>query len=331
MMNKKHVLITGGAGLIGSHLCDVLIDKGYLVTCVDNFITGRRENIAHLASNKNFKFVKADASLPPSSYQLSHDRRSGKGRPATSYQYIFHLASPASPRGYMDHPIETYKVNSFGTDYLLKFAKKQKVRFLFASTSEVYGDPKVHPQPESYWGHVNPIGVRACYDESKRFGEMVCKTFERKYKLDIRIARIFNTYGPRNDRHDGRVVPNFITQALQNKPITVYGDGKQTRSFCYVSDLVEGLYKLMFKTKLKGQVINLGNPDEFTILDLAKRIKKMTGSASKIVFTKKPEDDPNRRKPDIKKAQKLLSWQPKISLEEGLPPTIEYFKKILRK
>lgn len=315
-MAKKNVLITGGAGLIGSHLCDLLIEKGCKVTCIDNFITGRRENIAHLAANKNFVFIKADVSVPDIGYRIS------------DIGYIFHLSSPASPKLYVDHPIKTYKVNSFGTHYLLEFAKKQRSRFVFASTSEIYGDPKVHPQTESYWGNVNPIGVRACYDESKRFGEMVCKVFERKYKLDVRIARIFNTYGPRNDPYDGRVIPNFITQALQNKPITIYGDGKQTRSFCYVSDLVEGLYKLMFKASLKGRVINLGNPDEFTILDLAEKVKKMTDSSSKIVFGKKPEDDPSRRKPDITRAKKLLCWQPKIALEQGLPPTIDYFKSL---
>jgi len=327
----ENVLVTGGAGLIGSHLCDKLIKENYHVACIDNFITGRPENIAHLASNKNFKFVKADVSGPPASYQLPARNRYAQGvagGPATSYRFIFHLASPASPKGYMDHPIETYRVNSFGTNHLLKFAKKQKARFLFASTSEVYGDPKVHPQPETYWGNVNPVGIRACYDESKRFGEMVCKIFERKHKLDVRIARIFNTYGPRNDPQDGRVIPNFIIQAIKNKPMTVYGDGAQTRSFCYVSDLVEGLYKLMFKKGLKGQVINLGNPEEFTVLELANKIKKATDSKSKIIFTKKPEDDPNRRKPDIKKAKKKLAWQPKISLDKGLRPTIDYFKNL---
>ena len=309
--------------MIGSHLCDKLIKENFSVTCIDNFITGRPENIAHLASNKNFIFIKADVSLPPKNYLETGDRK------LVAYNYIFHLASPASPKGYIDHPIETYRVNSFGTHRLLKFAKKQKARFLFASTSEVYGDPKVHPQPETYWGNVNPVGIRACYDESKRFGEMVCKVFEREYKLDVRIARIFNTYGPRNDPNDGRVIPNFIVQALKNKPMTVYGNGKQTRSFCYVSDLVEGLYRLMFKKALKGRVINLGNPDEFEILGLAHKVKKITNSTSKIVFTKKLEDDPARRKPNIKRAKKLLGWQPEISLEKGLSPTINYFKKLL--
>ncbi|OGD63325.1 NAD-dependent dehydratase [Candidatus Beckwithbacteria bacterium RBG_13_42_9] len=314
-----NVLVTGGAGLIGSHLIDRLLEKGHQVTCVDNFITGRRENIAHLATSKNFSLIVADASLPLAKYQI----------PNTKYDYIFHLASPASPKGYMDNPIATYKVNSFGTHYLLELAQKQSARFLYASTSEVYGDPKVHPQPESYWGNVNPNGPRSCYDESKRFGEMACKTFKRLYNLDVRIVRIFNTYGPRNDPQDGRVIPNFIIQALQNKPITVYGKGEQTRSFCYVSDLVDGLMKMMFSPNSKGELINLGNPEEYTVLELAKKIKELTHSSSEVIFGKQPEDDPNRRKPEISKAQKLLNWQPKISLEEGLRPTIAYFQKLI--
>jgi len=319
-----NVLVTGGAGLIGSHLIDRLLEKGYRVTCVDNFITGRAENIAHLASNKNFIFIKADASQPPQAYLKTEHWK------LKTFDYIFHLASPASPKGYMDHPLETYQVNAFGTHYLLEFARAQKARFLYASTSEVYGDPKVHPQPETYWGNVNPNGVRSVYDESKRFGEMACKTFERQYKMDIRIVRIFNTYGPRNDPHDGRVIPNFIMQALQNQPITIYGDGRQTRSFCYVSDLVEGILKLMFHPQLKGEVINLGNPEEYTMLKLAEKIKELTGSSSEIVFSRKPEDDPERRKPDIKKAQKILKWQPKVTLEGGLVPTIAYFREIIK-
>lgn len=314
----KHVLVTGGAGLIGSHLIDRLLKEKYQVTCVDNFITGRKENLAQVASNPNFKLLVADASHHPKSYKLA----------TNSYDYIFHLASPASPRGYMDNPFTTYKVNSFGTHHLLKLAKDQKARFLFASTSEVYGDPEVHPQPETYWGNVNPNGVRSVYDESKRFGEMVCKTFERQCNMDIRIVRIFNTYGPRNDPFDGRVVPNFIVQALKNEPITVYGDGSQTRSFCYVTDLVEGLMKMMLTPKAKGQVINLGNPEEFTVMELAEKIKQLTGSQSEIVYNPQPEDDPSRRQPDITLAKKLLKWQPSIPLEEGLKPTIEYFHSL---
>jgi len=324
MKKSKQVLVTGGAGLIGSHLINRLLDKGHKVTCVDNFITGRRENIAHLGINKNFTLVKADASHPPKSY-LNHQLLI-----INHFHYIFHLASPASPLDYLKNPIATYKVNSFGTHYLLELAKKHKARFLFASTSEIYGDPKVHPQPETYWGSVNPNGIRSCYDESKRFGEMVCKTFERKYDLDVRIARIFNTYGPRNDPEDGRVVPNLIVQAIQDKPMTIYGDGKQTRSFCYVADLIDGLLSLMFKPKLKGKVVNLGNPEEFTVLELANKIKSITKSNSKIVFSDMPEDDPNRRKPDITKAKKLLRWQPKVSLDQGLPATIKYFKQVLK-
>jgi len=332
----KNVLVTGGAGLIGSHLIDRLLKEKYQVTCVDNFITGRKENLAQVTSDKNFKLVIADASQPPESYlprrragQLPVNSARGRSSFGRSYDFIFHLASPASPRGYMDNPFATYKVNSFGTHYLLEFAKAQKARFLFASTSEVYGNPKIHPQPETYWGNVNPNGVRSVYDESKRFGEMVCKTFERQHKMDIRIVRIFNTYGPRNDPFDGRVVPNFTVQALKNDPITVYGDGSQTRSFCYVTDLVDGLMKMMFRPKLKGEVINLGNPEEFKVLELAEKIKQLTDSQSEIIFKSQPEDDPDRRKPDITKAKKLLGWQPTISLEKGLPPTIDYFRNLI--
>lgn len=314
--------MTGGAGLIGSHLIDRLLEKGYEVICVDNFITGRRENLAHLVTNENFTLIQADVSQPPESYLKAKS-------PKLKADFIFHLASPASPKGYMDHPVETYKVNSFGTHYLLELAKLQRARFLFASTSEIYGDPKIHPQPETYWGNVNPNGARACYDESKRFGEMVCKVFERRYKMDIRVVRIFNTYGPRNDPYDGRVVPNFIVQALKNQPITVYGSGLQTRSFCYVTDLVEGLMKLMFTTKLNGAVVNLGNPQEFTILELAEKVKQLANSKSEIVFKSLPDDDPRQRQPDISLAKKLLDWQPTTPLDEGLPPTVAYFKSIL--
>jgi nucleoside-diphosphate-sugar epimerase len=326
-MNKQptNILVTGGAGLIGSHLIDRLLAEGHQVTCVDNFITGRKENLAHVASNKNFTLIVADASQPPETYLKNYPSS------INHYSFIFHLASPASPRGYMEHPIETYKVNSFGTHYLLEFAKEQKARFLFASTSEVYGHPKVHPQPETYWGNVNPNGIRACYDESKRFGEMVCKTFERQYKMDIRIVRIFNTYGPRNDPYDGRVVPNLIVQALKNEPITVYGKGTQTRSFCYVTDLVSGLMNMMFKPKLKGKVINLGNPEEFQVIELARKIKELTKSTSEIIFKPQPEDDPSQRQPDITRAKKLLNWQPTIPLEQGLPPTIDYFRNIIKR
>lgn len=315
------ILVTGCAGLIGSHLTDKLLEKKYQVIGVDNFITGNKDNIAHNAANPNFTFIKADISEPCETYLPTLN---------SPISHIFHLASPASPRGYMDNPFLTYKANSFGTHYLAKLACKNKAQLLFASTSEVYGDPLVHPQAESYWGNVNPNGLRSCYDESKRFGEMVCKVFERLDNLDVRIVRIFNTYGPRNDPNDGRVVPNLIVQALKNKPLTIYGNGKQTRSFCYVNDLVAGLVKLMFTPKLNGVVVNLGNPNEFTILQLAEKIKTLTNSQSKIVFAPKPADDPSRRKPDIKKAQKLLGWQATTNLEDGLIPTIAYFKKILK-
>lgn len=314
----KVVLVTGGAGFIGSHLIDRLLEEGKTVIAVDNFITGNSSNISHLAGNRRFRFIRADASRPPETYLPSHN-----------VSEIYHLASPASPRGYQDHPIETYCVNSFGTHYLLEFAKKTNAKFLFASTSEVYGDPLEHPQKESYWGNVHTLGVRACYDESKRFGEMTTMVFHREFKLKIRIVRIFNTYGPRMDPRDGRVIPNFLTQALVGKPITVYGDGSQTRSFCYVSDMVDGILRAMRMAQTEGQVFNVGNPDEYTMLTLAKKIKKAVGSSSRIVFSNLPEDDPSRRKPDISQAKLILGWSPKVSLDEGLRPTIAYFKKQL--
>jgi nucleoside-diphosphate-sugar epimerase len=328
-MATKSILITGGAGLIGSHLCDLLVND-YSITCVDNFITGNKKNIEHLIEHPNFTFIEADASMPPSSYLSTETRDlspiTPSPQPETRYSYIFHLASPASPVGYQQNPIETYKVNAFGTHHLLEFAKETGARFLYASTSEVYGDPEVHPQPETYWGNVNPNGPRSCYDESKRFGEMACMTFCRKFNLDVRVVRIFNTYGPRNDPNDGRVVPSFIMNALQNKPIEVYGDGNQTRSFCYVTDLVEGIGKTMFADNQAGLVVNLGNPHEFRILEFANLVKQMTKSNSEIEYKPLPQDDPKQRQPDISKAKSILNWEPKISIEEGLKPTIEYFK-----
>lgn len=314
----KTILVTGGAGFIGSHLCDRLIENGNQVYCVDNFITGSRENVSRLLKNKRFKLIEADVAQVTDKYLSSE----------LQFDEIYHLASPASPKGYQDAPIETYKVNSFGTHHLIKLAKKQSTKFLFASTSEAYGEPLEHPQKETYWGNVNSLGVRACYDESKRFGEMVCMTHYRKFNLDIRIVRIFNTYGPHMDPSDGRVIPNFVTQALKGKPITVYGDGKQTRSFCFVSDMVEGIYKAMNRDQARAEVINLGNPDECGMLDLAKKIKEETNSNSEIVFTDLPEDDPSRRRPDIGKAKDILDWQPTVSFKKGLKETIEYFKKI---
>lgn len=315
----KTALVTGGAGFIGSHLCDRLLKDGRRVICVDNFITGNRENISHLENRKAFTFIEADVSQPTKDY-LSDTPRIDE---------IFHLASPASPRGYQDHPIETYRVNSFGTHFLLEFAKRNKAKFLFASTSEVYGDPLEHPQKETYWGNVHTLGVRACYDESKRFGEMATMIFHRNYDLDIRMVRIFNTYGPRMDPKDGRVIPNFVTQAILNKPITVYGDGTQTRSFCYISDMIEGIMKAMGSPRSNGDVFNIGNPEEFRMIDLAKNIKTTVESKSKIVFSELPEDDPTRRKPDIGKARRILGFRPEVGFDEGLLETIAYFKKKL--
>lgn len=313
------ILVTGGAGFIGSHLVDRLIDEGSRVLVVDNFITGNRANIAHLVGKKRFTLIEADASQPSENYLAKR----------LKVDEIYHLASPASPRGYQDAPLATYLVNSFGTHYLLELAKASQAKFLFASTSEVYGDPLEHPQKETYLGNVNPVGVRACYDESKRFGEMATMVFWREFKLDVRIVRIFNTYGPRMDPRDGRVIPNFVTQALENKPITVYGDGTQTRSFCYVSDMVEGILSSMRHPNTTGEIFNIGNPDEYKMLELAKLVKKMLGSRSRIVFEDLPEDDPSRRKPDIAKAKQQLGWEPKVSFDEGLRLTIDYFKKSL--
>ena len=300
------VLVSGGAGFIGSHLCDALIERGNKVVCIDNLITGKKRNIEHLIKNKNFKFVKADICKP-----LKLKER---------FDEIFNLASIASPIHYQNWPIETLMVGSIGTKNILDLAVKNKAKFLHTSTSEVYGDPLVHPQPESYYGNVNPIGLRSCYDESKRFSEALIMAYRRKKKLDVKIVRIFNTYGPRMDLSDGRVVPNFIMQALKGKPLTVYGSGKQTRSFCYISDMVEGLLKMIDSKELGP--INLGNPGEFTILELAEKLVKLTGSKSKLTFRPLPADDPEKRRPDISKAINLLHWKPKVKLDEGLKYTV---------
>ena len=307
----ENVLVTGGVGFIGSWLCENLLDE-YNVICVDNFITGKSDNVSHLLKRKNFKLIKYDVSKP-----LSYDN---------DIRYIFHLSSPASPVDYQRFSIETMLVNSLGTYNMLNLAKSKHARFLLASTSEVYGDPLKHPQKEEYWGNVNPVGPRSCYDESKRFAEALTMAYHRREKLDVRIARIFNTYGPRMRINDGRVIPNFINQAIHNKPITVYGDGKQTRSFCYISDMVDGLRKLMF-SDVEEMIFNLGNPQEFTVLELATLIKKITKSGSEIVFVNLPEDDPSKRKPDIEKAKNDLGWFPKVRLEKGLKNTIEEFSK----
>lgn len=312
-MNKGTCLVTGGAGFIGSHLCDALLKKGYKVFCLDNLITGTEENLAQAKQNSQFTFIRWDVTR-----QLPL---------LGTLDYIFHLASPASVVDYQKYPEETALVNSVGTRNLLQVAKAYRARFLFASTSEVYGDPKEHPQKETYWGNVNPNGVRACYDESKRYGEMITMLYVRKYGVDARIVRIFNTYGPRMRKNDGRVVSNFVNQALEGKPVTVYGDGKQTRSFCFVSDLVAGIVAMMFTDKTKGEVVNLGNPQEYTMLDLAKKIQAMTKTTAKISAGPLPPDDPLQRRPDISKAKKLLDWEPQVSADEGLKQTIEYYRK----
>lgn len=311
-------LVAGGAGFIGSHLCRLLLGEGYEVICLDNFVTGDKKNITSLLKNPRFKLIEQDVT------KISNVSRSA---------YIFHLASPASPnkkspRSYINHPIETLLANSVGTYQLLELAKKLSARFLYASSSEVYGNPSISPQSEAYFGNVNPIGIRSVYDEGKRFGEAMTMAYVRKYNLNARIIRIFNTYGPGMQKDDGRVVSNFITQAIAQKPITIYGDGSQTRSCCYISDMVEGLKQAMFKDETKGKAINIGNPDERTILELATTIKKMTNSESEIVFEELPEDDPKIRKPDIKRAKEILGWSPKIKLEEGLKKTIEYFRQL---
>ncbi len=307
------ILVAGGAGFIGSHLCDYLIAQGHFVTAVDNCITGRAKNVAHLAENDRFSLLELDVTE------------------AFSWQgdAVFHLASPASPEGYLRHPFETLRVNSVGTDVLLALARENGAKFLFASTSEVYGDPLVHPQAETYWGNVNPIGPRACYDEGKRFGEAVTMEYVRQHEVDARIIRIFNTYGPRNDPGDGRVVPNFIAQAVLGQPITIYGDGTQTRSFCYVEDLVRGMTAAMFSANTQGEVFNLGNPDERTIREFADIVVRLTGTDVPVVHKPLPADDPKRRRPDISKANSRLGWAPAIDLEEGLGKTIAYFRQEL--
>ena len=328
-MSNHTYLITGGAGFIGSFVCDRLLAEGHQVICIDNFVTGQRKNIEHLLSNPNFTLIEADVSQPLQAVSQT-SQENVKFAKLHKIDYILHLASPAgpnptSPKSYHALPVETYLVNSVGTHYLLELAKKHNAVFLFASTSEIYGDPEVHPQPETYWGHVNPIGPRAIYDESKRLGEAICAAWSRKFGVQTRIARIFNTYGPKMNPDDGRAIPVFIQSAISNQQLTIHGDGHQTRSFCYVDDQVDGLLKLL-RSDLNADPVNIGNPVELTIKELVSAIIKMTGSKSTIQFDKLPEDDPERRKPDIAKAERLLGWEPKINLEEGLLKTIEYFK-----
>ncbi|MBI4039695.1 SDR family oxidoreductase [Candidatus Daviesbacteria bacterium] len=307
-----HILVTGGAGFIGSNLCDHLIGAKHQVVCVDNLITGSEKNIGHLLSNPSFSFIKADIA----------DKINFKEK----FDAIFHLASPASPIDYQNHPVETMIANSQGTHKMLNLAKNLNAKFLLASTSEVYGDPQEHPQKETYWGNVNPIGERSCYDESKRYAESLTMVYVRKFNLDARIVRIFNTYGPRLQRDDGRVISNFINQALHGQSLTIYGDGNQTRSFCYVSDMVKGLVMAMNKEQTKGEVFNLGNPEEFTILQIAQMVKELINPVVEFINKPLPQDDPRCRQPDISKARQVLGWQPQVPFKDGIIATIEYFK-----
>lgn len=312
--SSQHILITGGAGFIGSHLCEHFLKKGFRVTCVDNLITGHEENIRPFLENKDFVFLKQDISVPFAIQREVH--------------FIMNMASPASPVDYQKFSLETLRVGSAGTWNLLELAKTKKARFLMASTSEVYGDPQVHPQREDYWGNVNSIGLRSCYDEAKRFSESLTMTYHRVHGVETRLARIFNTYGPGMDLKDGRALPNFLTQALQNQDLTVFGDGSQTRSFCYVSDMVEGLSRLLFSDETGP--VNLGNPHEISLLDFAKLVLRLSDSKSKITYHPLPSDDPKIRRPDITKAKRVLEWEPRWVLEEGLKKTIPYFVETLK-
>lgn len=309
----KTAVVTGGAGFLGSHLCDKLINEGFKVICIDNFITGSPDNIAHLFGNDNFTFIKHDVT--------NFIHVPGK------VDYILHFASPASPIDYLKLPIQTLKVGSLGTHKALGLAKEKNAVFLLASTSEVYGDPLVHPQNEDYWGNVNPVGPRGVYDEAKRFAESLTMAYHRYHGLQTRIVRIFNTYGPRMRLNDGRVLPTFIHQALKGEPLSIFGDGSQTRSFCYVDDLIDGIYRLLLSNEVLP--VNIGNPDEITIQQFAEEVLKLTGSKSTISYHPLPEDDPKVRQPDISKAKALLGWEPKVSRTEGIKRTLEYFKKII--
>lgn len=311
-----NVVVTGGAGLIGSHLCARLLREGHRVWCVDNLITGSERNVADVMADERFTFVRHDV-VEPLDLPVA--------------EAIFHLASPASPVGYWTYPFETIRVNSEGTMRLLELAHRTGAKFLMASTSEAYGDPLVHPQREDYWGNVNPTGVRSCYDESKRLGETITMEFVRQYDTDARIVRIFNTYGPHNQLNDGRMIPNFIMAALANEPLMIHGTGRQTRSICYVEDLVDGLMRAMFTSGTAGDVFNLGNPDEHSVLEWAETIIRLCGSTSKMRYESKREDDPERRRPDIEKAQRMLGWTPQVDPEVGLARTIEWFRTELER
>jgi|SRR5579871_1931548 len=306
------IIVSGAAGFVGSHMCDRLLAAGHSIVAVDNFLTGAARNLAHLTGRPGYQFIRHDVTAP-----LDIDG---------SVDAVLHMASPASPKDYLEHPIETLDVGSMGTRNMLELARKHQARFLVTSTSECYGDPAEHPQVETYWGNVNPVGPRSCYDESKRFAEALTMAYHRSYGLRTNIARIFNTYGPRMKLNDGRVVPAFLDQALRGEPITVFGDGSQTRSFCYVSDLVDGLYRLMQSDE--RYPVNLGNPQEMTISEFAERIQRLTGSASPVTYRPLPQDDPKQRRPDISKARRILGWEPVVELEEGLRQTIKYFQSL---
>ncbi len=303
-------VVTGGAGFLGSHLTDLLLARGHKVIAIDNLVTGSTDNVAHLAGNRNLRFIHQDVTE-----FIFLDG---------PVDYVWHFASPASPIDYAELPIQTLKVGSLGTHKALGLAKHKRARFLLASTSEIYGDPLVHPQSEDYWGNVNPIGPRGCYDEAKRFAEAMTTAYHREHGVETRIVRIFNTYGPRMRLNDGRVVPAFVSQALRHEPLTVFGDGSQTRSFCYCSDLIEGIYRLMLSDT--DQPVNIGNPTEMTVLEFAREIIRLTGSRSEIVFKPLPQDDPRQRRPDITRAKKLLDWTPQVPLAVGLETTIAYFR-----
>jgi len=314
VQQKKRILITGGAGFLGSHLCERLLADGHEVVCLDNYFTGAKQNIVHLLENPYFEVIRHDVTFP---LYIEVDE-------------IYNLACPASPIHYQFDPVQTTKTSVHGAINMLGLAKRVKAKIFQASTSEVYGDPQIHPQIETYWGHVNPNGVRSCYDEGKRCAETLFFDYRRQHNLNIKVARIFNTYGPRMHPNDGRVVSNFIVQALQGHPITIYGDGSQSRSFCYVDDLIEAFVRLMDTEDGFAGPVNIGNPGEFTILQLAENVIELTGSKSEIIFEPLPEDDPQQRQPDISLAKEKLGWEPKISLREGLVPTIAYFDNFLR-
>lgn len=319
----QKIIVAGGAGFIGSHLCKRLLGEGNTVYCLDNLVSGKKENVVSLMDNPNFAFIEHDVTQP----------LRGIADRFQDVHCIFHLASPASPSiksdiSYMSHPIETLLVNSVGTYNLLEFAKEKQALFLFASTSEVYGNPTITPQPETYFGNVNPNGIRSVYDEGKRFGEAMTFAYHRKFAVNARVIRIFNTYGAFMQKDDGRAVSTFITQSLARVPLTVYGNGQQTRSFCYIDDMVEGIMRAMFTAGTDGQVMNLGNPDERKIIDIARLVKTLVGTPSEIVYEALPSDDPVQRRPDITKAKQLLKWEPKVTFEEGLKKTIDYFRNV---